>query len=206
MPVRRAHAACASAYGVVTLRHRGFSQDLEIFEIDHPATQALKIQRIKECGISLPRSVHFVAADLAGETLSSVLDRSAFRRDKPAFFSCLGVTSFLTREVNLATLGAVATCAARGSELVFTYIDQIEFDSTTVSGLVRDLNAGALTSMGEPLVSGFYPNDLAKDLQRVGLELVEDLDGQMMSERYGRAGTNPLRPQASSHIALARIG
>ena len=63
-----------------------FSKDVEIFEIDHPATQTLKLERIKECGVPLPRSVHLVAADLASESLEATLDRSPFRRGEPAFF------------------------------------------------------------------------------------------------------------------------
>jgi O-methyltransferase involved in polyketide biosynthesis len=68
-----------------------FLKDVEIFEIDHPATQTLKLERIKECGVPLPRSVHFVAADLASESLEAALDRSPFRRGEPAFFFWLGV-------------------------------------------------------------------------------------------------------------------
>ncbi|HEX3114236.1 MAG TPA: class I SAM-dependent methyltransferase [Bradyrhizobium sp.] len=186
------------------LRRPSFSETLEIFEVDHPATQAFKIQRIKDCRISLPPSVHFVAADLANEDLATALARSSFRRDEPAFFSWLGVTVYLTREANLATLRAVANVGAPGSELVFTYVDQIEF----VSGGSRslgDANARAVAMMGEPYLSGFNPKEIASDLAHVGLELVEDLDGQKMSERYGRTGTNALKPSNSLHIALARV-
>lgn len=186
------------------LRRPSFSETLEIFEVDHPATQAFKIQRIKDCGISLPPSVHFVAADLANEDLATALARSSFRRDEPAFFSWLGVTVYLTREANLATLRAVANVGAPGSELVFTYVDQIEF----VSGGSRslgDANARAVAMMGEPYLSGFNPKEIASDLAHVDLELVEDLDGQKMSERYGRTGTNALKPSNSLHIALARV-
>jgi O-methyltransferase involved in polyketide biosynthesis len=137
--------------------------------------------------------VRFVGADLASEALEIALDRSSFRRDEPAFFSWLGVTAFLTREADLAILRAVATCAARGSELVFTYIDQIEFNSDSGSGLLRGLKT-MVASMGEPWVSGFDPKELANDLQHVGLELVEDLDAQMMSERYGRTGATVCAP------------
>src|ERR1700720_4543800 len=71
------------------LRRPAFSEQLEIFEIDHPATQAFKIERIRDCGISLPASVHFVSADLANEALAAALARCSFRSDEPAFFSCL---------------------------------------------------------------------------------------------------------------------
>ena len=200
----RQYVLLGAGFDSFALRRPSFSEALEIFEIDHPATQAFKIQRIMDCGISLPPSVHFVSADLADEYLAAVLARSSFRRDAPAFFSWLGVTVYLTREANLATLRAVANVGAPGSELVFTYVDQNEF----VSGGSRslgDANAQAVAMMGEPYVSGFNPKEIANDLADVGLELVEDLDAQKMSERYRRIGTNALRPSDSLHIALARV-
>ena len=195
----RQYVLIGAGFDSFALRRPAFSKDVEIFEIDHPATQTLKLERIKECGIPLPRSLHFIAANLASESLEAVLDRSPFRRGEPAFFSWLGVTPFLTREANLATLRAVATCGARGSKLVFTYTDQKEFNSDFGSELLRKLRT-LMASMGEPIVCGFDPKELASDLQHVGLELVEDLDAQMMSERYRRT-----QPFAHQHIALAGV-
>jgi methyltransferase (TIGR00027 family) len=200
----RQYVLIGAGFDSFALRRPAFSEALEIFEMDHPATQAFKIQRIKECGISLPPSVHFVAADLAKEDLAAVLARTSFRRNEPAFFSWLGVTVYLTREANLATLRAVANVGAPGSELVFTYVDQIEFASGGSRSL-RDPNANAVAMMGEPYVSGFHPKEIANDLMDAGLELVEDLDGQKMSERYIRTRANALQPPASMHIALARV-
>jgi methyltransferase (TIGR00027 family) len=200
----RQYVLIGAGFDSFALRRPAFSEALEIFEIDHPATQVFKIQRIKECGISLPQSVHFVAADLAKEDLAAVLARTSFRRNEPAFFSWLGVTVYLTREANLATLRAVANVGAPGSELVFTYVDQIEFASGGSRSL-RDPNAKAVAMMGEPYVSGFDPKEIANDLMDIGLELVEDLDGQKMSERYIRTRANTLQPPASMHIALARV-
>jgi len=156
----RQYVLIGAGFDSFALRRPAFSKDVEIFEIDHPATQTLKLERIKECGIPLPRSVHFIAANLASESLEAVLDRSPFRRGEPAFFSWLGVTPFLTREANLATLRAVATCGARGSKLVFTYTDQKEFNSDFGSELLRKLRT-LMASMGEPIVSGFDPKELA---------------------------------------------
>jgi methyltransferase (TIGR00027 family) len=200
----RQYVLIGAGFDSFALRRPACSEALEIFEIDHPATQAFKIQRIKECGISLPPSVHFVTADLAKEDLAAVLARTSFRRNEPAFFSWLGVTVYLTREANLATLRAVANVGAPGSELVFTYVDQIEFASGGSRSL-RDPNANAVAMMGEPYVSGFHPKEIANDLMDAGLELVEDLDGQKMSERYIRTRANALQPPASMHIALARV-
>jgi methyltransferase (TIGR00027 family) len=200
----RQYVLIGAGFDSFALRRPAFAETFEIFEIDHPATQTFKIQRIKDCGISLPSTVHFIAADLANEDLATVLAGSSFRRDEPAFFSWLGVTVYLTREANLATLRAVANAGAPGSELVFTYVDQIEF----VSGGSRslgDANAKAVATMGEPYLSGFDPNEIANDLMHVGLELVEDIDGWKMSERYRRVGADALHPAGSLHIALARV-
>lgn len=161
----RQYVLIGAGFDSFALRRPAFAETLEIFEIDHPATQAFKIQRIKDCGISLPSTVHFVSADLANEDLATVLARSSFRRNEPAFFSWLGVTVYLTREANLATLRAVANAGAPGSELVFTYVDQIEF----VPGGSRslgDANAKAAATMGEPYLSGFDPKEIANDLMQ----------------------------------------
>jgi methyltransferase (TIGR00027 family) len=200
----RQYVLIGAGFDSFALRRPAFSEALEIFEIDHPATQQLKLQRIKACGITLPPSVHFVAADLANETLSSALAHSSYRNDEPGFFSWLGVTVYLTREANLATLRAVATSGAAGSELVFTYVDQIEF-AEGGSRSPHNSNAQAVAQMGEPYLSGFDPSEIADDHRGVGLELVEDLDGPRMSERYRTNVASTLQPPASMHIALARV-
>ena len=200
----RQYVLIGAGFDSFALRRPDFAAGLDIFEIDHPATQSFKLERIRECGISLPPSVHFIAADLANEGLEAALARSAFRKDEAAFFSWLGVTSYLTREANLQTLRAVAKCGYLGSELVFTYVDQIEF----APGGLRSPDhpyAQAVAKVGEPYVSGFDPKEIAHDLKRVGLELVEDLDGTAMAERYARSGGNILRPSAGQHIVCARV-
>ena len=101
------------------------------------------------------------------------------RQDKKAFFSWLGVSVYLTRQANLATLRAVATCGAPGSELVFTYVDLAEFAPNT-SRSPRNANGDVVAEIGEPWISGFYPDEIVNDLACVGLELVENLGGRAM--------------------------
>jgi methyltransferase (TIGR00027 family) len=187
------------------LRQPAFAREVAIFEIDHPATQDLKRQRLRDRGVAVPRTLHFVPADLSQEELGTALARSAFRGTESAFFSWLGVTNYLTREANLATLQAIARCSAEGSELVFTYIDRRELGPDRESpdlGRVQDTVASA----GEPWLSGFDPAQLAEDLRAVGLVLVEDLSGQEARERYCRDRRDGLSPAAAFHIAHAQVG
>ena len=184
------------------LRLPDYAQQIEIFELDHPATQELKLQRIRECGISLPNSVHFIAANFAQQSVADALATSSYRSDRLSFFSWLGVTMYLTREANMATLNSVASCAPPGSELAFTYMDQSVYITRSDSFLAF---TERLAALGEPFLSGFDPAALANDLAGCGFILVEDLNGEQANVRYGRSQWNiPGRP-SHSHIAKALV-
>jgi methyltransferase (TIGR00027 family) len=186
------------------LRQPAFARELEIFEVDHPATQEFKRRRLGDRGVALPDRLHFVAADLSVEALGAVLERSSFGRGELSFFSWLGVTSYLTREANLATLREIAWCAAPGSELVFTYIDQRELETDTASEETKRIRAG-LAAAGEPWVSGFSPALLPDELRTVGLILLEDLGGDDLRARYCAGRNDGLTPAPYMHIAHARV-
>jgi len=186
------------------LRQPDFARELEIFEVDHPATQEFKRRRLHDLGVALPDRLHFVAADLSAEALGSALERSSFSGDELSFFAWLGVTSYLTREANLATLREIASCSLPASELVFTYIDQREFEPESASPETRRIRAG-VEAAGEPWVSGFIPALLADELRAVGMTLIEDLGGDDLRSRYCADRSDNLHPARYLHVARARV-
>jgi methyltransferase (TIGR00027 family) len=198
----RQYVLIGAGFDSFALRRPPFAADLQIFEIDFPATQALKLERIKACNVALPDSVHFIAADLSEESVAAALARSPFQAGQLTFFSWLGVTMYLTRAANIATLKSIASCARARSELVFTYFDERLFQAQ--SEAFRELEK-RVAAIGEPFLSGFDPAALAKDLAVCGLELVEDLNGAEIAARYDSAGKHGLGQPTSSHIAHARV-
>ena len=195
-----------AGYDSYALRRPADAQELEVFEVDHPATQAMKKQRLSELGVAVDDKNHFIASDLGQETIGSALSGSNYKSREPAFLSWLGVTMYLTREANMATLGSVAQCCASGSLLVFSYVDQEVFESgysenvEAVTELKRNVEA-----MGEPLVSGFYPDALENELRHLGFELEEDVEDMQILERYDPNGVNGLKSSRISRIARARV-
>lgn len=186
------------------LRQPTFARGIEVFEIDHPATQSFKLRRLAECGLDRPAGVHFIAADLGREGIAQALARGPFDPDRPSFFSWMGVTAYLTREANLKTLRAIGSSGASGSELVFDYGDQSAYDSPpTDPAMVRA--RARVAGVGEPWISGFHPSMLGEELRACGLELVENLSPVELSARYGQPGENDLRPSAHHRLARARI-
>ncbi len=102
----RQYVLIGAGFDTYSLRRNGAEGHVQVFEIDHPATQALKIRSILNACGSLPVSTHFVSADLAEESVFEALSRGSFKTDEPAFFSWLGVTMYLPREANLRSLRA----------------------------------------------------------------------------------------------------
>jgi methyltransferase (TIGR00027 family) len=184
------------------LRRPAFAANLQIFEIDFPATQRLKLERIDACGVTFPDTVHFIAADLSQESVAAALARSPFEPNRLTFFSWLGVTMYLTREANLATLRSIASCSPTASEVVFTYLDERVFQANSAS--FRELEQ-RVAAIGEPFLSGFSPTELAANLATCGLDLVEDLSGSEAAAKYDRGGEHGLGQSMFSHMALARV-
>jgi methyltransferase (TIGR00027 family) len=198
----RQYVLIGAGFDSFSLRRPAFAKDLQIFEIDFPATQRLKIERIDACGMALPDGAHFIEADLSMESVAAALARSSFETTRLTFFSWLGVTMYLTREANLATLRSIASCSPPGSEVVFTYFDERLFQ--TKSDSFREMEQ-RVAAMGEPFLSGFNPAVLAANLATCGLDLVEDLNGSEAAARYDRGGEHDLGRSSFSHIALSRV-
>ncbi len=202
----RQYVLIGAGFDSYALRRPPQAEDLQVFEVDHPATQELKKRRIAECGITVEAGVHFVATDLAREALDTALSRTSFNRAAPTFFSWLGVTMYLTRAANMSALKSIVDCSAAGSELVFSYIDQKLFEprGSAEASLFADL-AQAVSAVGEPFISGFHPAHLANEIRHLGLELVEDLNDFQLVERYDPAGVNGLKAVDRSHIARVLV-
>src|SRR5262249_43875490 len=100
-------------------------------------------------------------------------------------------------------LRGIAASSAAGSEVVFTYIDQRALDSRR-SPELEAMRARRAT-LGEPWISGFHPSALRDELAGLGLELVEDLGGRELAERFCSGRSDGLSPGLAGHIARARV-
>jgi methyltransferase (TIGR00027 family) len=84
------------------------SDNLRIFEVDHPLTQAWKRERLAEAAIAPPAALRFVPVDFERETLADGLGAAGFDPARQTFFSWLGVVPYLTEQAVFATLGFIA--------------------------------------------------------------------------------------------------
>lgn len=177
---------------------------LDVFEVDHPATQALKQQRLALLGRPYPPQLHFVAVDFQTQRLSQVLRASTYDPQAQTCFSWLGVTYYLTRDAIFDTLRAVAQIAPAGSSIVFDYLHADAFVPERAARRSQLMQAIA-AQVGEPMQTGFDPATLAADLGRVGLRLEEDLGPAEIEARYFQQRTDEYHAFEQVHFARAVV-
>jgi methyltransferase (TIGR00027 family) len=177
---------------------------LKVFEIDHPATQAHKRQRLREAGLEPPAGLNFLPVDFGRDNLAAALKRSPYDPQAPTFFSWLGVTYYLPLDAVSSTWRAVAGAAPPGSAVIFDYLDSDAFVPGRVSRRV-EIMIEIVSRVGEPMITGFDPGTLAADLARAGLRLQENLGPGDIQDRFFQERTDGYHACEHAHFAWAAV-
>jgi methyltransferase (TIGR00027 family) len=176
--------------GLDTYAGRSSHPALRIFEVDHPATQAWKQERLEQSGVQVPASVTFVAVDFERERLVDRLIASDFDMRIPTFCSWLGVVPYLTHDAAEKTLRALGALA-HGSGVAFDYAVPRNALSPAQQAAF-DWLAERVARAGEPFQPGFEPAELRALLLQCGYTRVEELDSDAINARYIAGRTDGL--------------
>jgi methyltransferase (TIGR00027 family) len=176
---------------------------LQVFEIDHPATQAWKRARLEEVGIALPANLTFAPVDFERQTLEEGLREAGFDPGQCTFFSWLGVTPYLTTEGVMATLRFIASMPA-GSGVVFDYLLSPSLLAPRQMSSFEALSQ-RVASMGEPWQAFFEPELLIKELRALGFGYVEDLGPEEINTKYFQDRQDGLRVGGLTHLMKVRV-
>jgi methyltransferase (TIGR00027 family) len=188
--------------GLDTFAYRNPHPDLRVVEVDHPATQAWKRQRLVDAQLAVPDGVTFAAVDLATEPLVPALRAAGLRDDEPSFFSWLGVAPYLEPSSVLATLAAIAPLAATGGGVVFDYAVP-RASLGPIQRAVFDALAARVAAAGEPFRSAFEPSDLISAMHAMGFHRVRDLGPDALNGTFLAERADGLRVGGVGHILLA---
>jgi methyltransferase (TIGR00027 family) len=173
------------------LRRPDVAQALRYVEIDHPDSQRWKLARLAALGLSTP-SVRYVPVDFQTQDLASALVEAGVEPARPTFFAWLGVAQYVAAEAAFDTF-ALAARHAPGSEIVFDVIlpfAGLDGDERTISEFAERSSRGR----GEPWLSYFVPEALARKLRSLGFARVDVLgpDAAAPYYAYQPAGVTPL--------------
>ncbi|HEV7735171.1 MAG TPA: class I SAM-dependent methyltransferase [Candidatus Binatia bacterium] len=202
------HAAGVEQYvvlgaGLDTFAYRTpHPEGLRVFEVDHPATQAWKRERLATAGIVPPPNVELVAFDFERQSLAEALATTGFDPRRPACVSWLGVTVYLTVDAIRGTLAWVASLPS-GSTIVFEYA--VPSASSDAGAQIRAGMAARSAAVGEPWITFFEPDEMARMLAAAGFTDVEDLDPEAAYQRYFRNRQDGLRPRGTARLVRATV-
>ena len=151
-------------------RETEFLSRYRVFEVDHPLTQADKLERITRAGWTVPGNLTFVPLDFTKDSLTERLIAAGFDPSAKSFFAWLGVIYYLSTEAIDTMLSALSELCADGSTLVFDYPDENFFDAPErrVQNTIMMAKAG-----GEPMQSEFSYSELEKLLEKHGFLIYE---------------------------------
>jgi methyltransferase (TIGR00027 family) len=175
---------------------------LRLFEVDYPATQAWKREKLASLPIALPDNLTFVPCDFERQTLTEALSAGGVRTEM-SLFSWLGVQPYLADEVVMSTLDLVASFPT-GSELVLDLV-------TSGDGRPRDPvlegSRQLLHSIGEPFKSAYAPERFEARLRERGFDQIAMLSYpdwyRCQKERFdGRYSM----PEGRSILVSAQVG
>lgn len=164
------YAILGAGLDIFAFREPAFLSKYRVFEVDHPLTQADKLERITRAGWTVPDNLAFVPVDFTKDSLAERLIAAGFDPSVKSFFSWLGVTYYLSAEAIDTMLSALSSLCADGSSLVFDYPDENFFNAPEkrVQNTVMMAKAG-----GEPMQSAFSYSELEKLLEMHGFLIYE---------------------------------
>lgn len=188
----------AAGYDTFAYRQPAWAREIQIFEIDHPATAADKRERLKNAGLVIPNNVHYIEADFTKELWQSALtNHESFDNSKISFSSMLGLAYYLSVEAFAALISAVGTMSPKGSSIVFDYPDENSHtDKAGERAKKQSMLAGAAN---EKMLAGYSYCDMGKMLSDYGFSIYEHLTPGEMTEQYFEAynQANPLHPMTA---------
>jgi methyltransferase (TIGR00027 family) len=141
------------------------------FEVDHPATQADKLERIARLGLATPQ-VRFIAADFTADPVAEPLLVAGLDPARPALFLFEGVAVYLERQENERVLGEFREVAQAGGLLAI---------SVSVGGATSQARAGfqrRVAEVGEPARTVLTFGQAADLLSAAGWKTREPSDRQ----------------------------
>jgi methyltransferase (TIGR00027 family) len=164
---------------------------VKVFEIDHPATQKVKKDKIKKIFGSLPDHVVYIPIDFNKEKLEERLFEKGYDRKLKTLFIWEGVTMYLTAEAVDETLAFVAKNSGEGSSIIFDYIFKSFLDDPSQwEGVGRiDTVRKAYELIDEPItderfIFGIPDGAITEFLSQRGFHRIEEVTGEYLKNTY----------------------
>jgi methyltransferase (TIGR00027 family) len=163
-------------------RFEQLEEHVRVFEVDHPATQQVKLGKLEKIFGELPVHVTYVPIDFNQETLQKLFD-FGFNPQSKTLFIWEGVAHYLTAEAVDQTLSFVSKHSGTGSSIIFDYVYTSALTAAHKRGeIIRMQRAKRYT--GEGLVFGIEEGQVDEFLRVRGYTQIQNVTSEDLKRAY----------------------
>lgn len=180
-----------AGYDSRAYRFNELKNGIKVFELDHPATQKVKVGKVKKILGSLPPHVVYIPIDFNKDNLENKLLEKGYDKNLKTFFIWEGVTMYLSDEAIDETLTFVACNSKQGSSIIFDYVFKSFLDETMkMEGIQQiEMVRRAYERLDAPLTDerftfGIPEGTVVEFLSRRGFHQVKEVTGEYLKETY----------------------
>jgi methyltransferase (TIGR00027 family) len=175
---------------------------LRVFEIDRPGPQAWKSERLIELGYGVPDWLRLVPVDFeAGEAWRDRLAAAGFDAAAPAVVASAGVSMYLTREANAATLRQISSLGP-GSTVVMSFMPPLELVDEQ-DRAVRQFSENGARASGTPFITFYTPDEAVALAREAGFADARHVSAAMLNQWYYAGRTDGLRTSSGEELLVA---
>lgn len=166
-------------------------EKIKTFEVDHPATQNIKMEKIKMIFGSLPGHIVYVPCDLETEDFGQRLIDMGYNRHAKTLFLMEGVLMYLQPKVVDEVLSFIVKSSGKNSSILFDYFPQSTVDGNSKFEAGRNIR-NQVSQLGEPFKFGIKEGTVETFLTQRGFSQVCNVTSEDYKEAYFR-GVNKNR-------------
>jgi methyltransferase (TIGR00027 family) len=128
-----------SGYDTRAYRIEKLIENVKVYEVDHPDTQSVKMEKIKEIFGSLPDHVAYVPVDFGTEYLGQRLIEQGYNRSQKTLFIMEGLTLYIPPKAVDDILSFIVKNSAKGSAVIFDYFPESLVNGTCALEVGKNL-------------------------------------------------------------------
>lgn len=175
-------------------RFEGIRNKVKTFEVDHPASQQVKLRKLKRIFGDIPEYVAYVPIDFSVETLDKLFDYG-YEENLMTLFVWEGVTYYIPEKSVNDTLHFITCHSEKGSRIIYDYMYTSALRVAHKRNEVSSMHRYSRMT-GEDLVFGIEEGTIVDYLQKRGFDQIVNVDYRYFQKAYFSKGgmTSPVAP------------
>jgi len=172
-----------AGYDTRAYRFDGLSDTVRVFELDHPATQSVKKEKLAEIFDPLPQHVTHIPIQLDRDRISDKLSQGGYDPSKKTLFIMEGLLMYLPPPFVDKILAFITTASGPGSWVTFDYLPPSMIDGTVTAREGKNMIKG-VKKWGEPFRFGLKYEDAEAFLSSRGFCNIDTVHAPDLKSTY----------------------